>query len=55
MDKPKKVFSLFPNFFYAGVNENDRAEEAAEKIYGICKAEHLKTARNTELENNFKI
>lgn len=55
MEKAKKELSLFPKYDYAVVNENDRAEEAAEKIYGICKAEHLKTARNIELENNFKI
>ena len=54
MAQVKREVALLPRYDYAVVNENGKAQKAAEEIMLITRTEGLRASRNEELLKNFE-
>jgi guanylate kinase len=53
LERAKEEIALLPKYDYCVVNEDNKANECAEKIYSIVSAEHNKTKRTKSIIKKF--
>ena len=53
LERAKEEIALMPEYDYSVVNEDGRADECADLIYSILRAEHQKTAYTKEIIKKF--